>query len=120
MKIAVDEHGGKDAGQQVWIRRWRRYGTATEEMWDVGDGEMDWKNGNGLGKYRQVMTTNLRAYCLSNNLGVGATTDLHGDSGCIWRLCVSYFNLIKLPAGSSTHLGASIMSSFTLERPNTA
>ena len=68
----------------------------TEEMWNNGDGEMSWNNGDGLGKYLQGTTTNLRAYCFSNNLGLGATTDLHGDSGCIWRLCVSYFNLNKI------------------------
>ena len=61
---------------------------ATEEMWDNGDGEMGWKDGYGLGKYKQGMTTNLRAYRCSNNLGMGATTDLHGDLGCIWRLCI--------------------------------
>ena len=96
MKTAVDEHGGVDAGQQVWIHRWRRFGTATEEIWYDGDGEMGWKNGDGLGKYRQGTTTNLRAYRRSDNLGVGATTDLHGDLGCIWRLCVSYCNLNKI------------------------
>ena len=51
MKIAVDKHGGGDAGQQEWIWQWRRCGTATDEMWDNGDGEMGWKDGDGLGKY---------------------------------------------------------------------
>ena len=56
---------------------------------------MDRKNGEGLGKYSQGTTTKLRAYCRSDNLGVRAMADLHVDSGCIWRLCVSYFNINK-------------------------
>ena len=68
----------------------------TEEMWDDGDGEMGWKNDNGLGKYRQRSATNLRVYCRYDNLGMGVTTDLHANSGCIWRLCVSYCNLNKI------------------------
>ena len=51
MKIETDEHGGGDTGQQVWIRRRRRCGMATEEMWDDGDGEMGWKDGDGKGKH---------------------------------------------------------------------
>ena len=50
----------------------------------------DWAN------IDKAKITKLTAYCRSNNLGMGATTDLHGDSGCIWRLCVSYFNLNKI------------------------
>ena len=96
VKTAADKHGGGDAGQQKWIMRWKICRTATEEMWDDGDGEMGWKNGDRLGKYQQGTTTNLRAYCRFVNLGVKATTDLHGDLGCIWRLCVSYFNLSKI------------------------
>ena len=68
----------------------------TEEMWDDEYGEMGWKNRDGLGKYQQGTTTNLRAYCRSDNLGMGPTTDLYGDSGCIWRLFVSYYNLNKI------------------------
>ena len=96
MKTATGENGGGDAGQQGWIWWCRRCGTATEEMWDDGEGEMGWKNGDGLVEYQQGTTTNLRAYRRSDNLGVGATMDLHGDSGCIWRLCVSYCNLNKI------------------------
>ena len=69
---------------------------ATEEMWDDRDRKMGWKNVDGLGKYQQGTKTNLRAYRCSDNLGAGATTDLHGYSGCIWRLCVSYCNLHKI------------------------
>ena len=69
---------------------------ATDEMWDDGDGEIGWKNGNRLGKYRQGTTTNLKAYRRSGNLGVGATTDLRIDLGYIWRLCVSYCNLNEI------------------------
>ena len=96
MKKAVDEHGGGDAGHQVWIRQRRRCGTTTDEMWDDGNGEMGWKDGNKLVKYRQGMTTNLRAYRRSDNLGVGETTDLHVNLGCIWRLYISYCNLNKI------------------------
>ena len=110
MKKAAYDRGGGDAGQKGWIRRQRRCGTATEEMWDNGDGEMGWKEGGGLGKYRQGANTNLRAYRRSDNLGVGAMMDLHGVLGCIWRLCVSYCNINKITANSSIHFGASIMS----------
>ena len=96
MYTETDKHGGGDAVQQGLIRQRRRYRTATEEMWDGGYGEMSWKNGDGMGKYQQGATTNLRAYRRSDNLGVGVTTDLHGDSGCIWRLCVSYCNQNKI------------------------
>ena len=51
MNTAADEYGEVDVGQHGWIRRWRRCGIATEEMWDDGDGEMGWKDGNRLGKY---------------------------------------------------------------------
>ena len=93
MKTAADKHGGVDASQQGWIRRRRRCGTATDEMWDDVDGGMGWKDGDVLGKYQQGTTRSLRAYHRSDNLGVRATTDLHGDLGFIWRRCVSYCNL---------------------------
>ena len=96
MNTEADEHGGGYAGQQGWIQRRRRFGTITDEMWDDVYGEMGWKDGDGLGKYRQGTTTNLRAYRHSNKLGVRDTVDLHGDLGCIWRLCVSYCNLNKI------------------------
>ena len=80
MKTALDKHGGRDVGQQVFIWRWRIYRMAIEEMWEDVYGKMGWKNGDGLGKYQQGKTTNLRAYRCSNNLGVRETTDLHGDS----------------------------------------
>ena len=57
---------------------------------------MDWKNGDRLGKYRKGTTTNLREYRCYGTLVVGVTTDLHGNSGCIWRLCVSYCNINKI------------------------
>ena len=65
-------------------------------MWDYRYCEMGWNNGDRLGKYQQGTTTNLRAYRFSNNLGVRLTTDPHIDSGCIWRLCISYCNLNKI------------------------
>ena len=43
---------------------------ATDEMWDDGDGEMDWKDGDILGKYQQGTTTNLRAYRRSRIMGM--------------------------------------------------
>ena len=73
-----------------------RYGTETGDMWDNRYSEMSWKNGDGMGKYCQGKTTNLKAYCVSYNVGVGATADLQGRSGCIWRLCVSYCNPNKI------------------------
>ena len=81
MKTEAEDNGDGDAGKQVWIRRRRRCGTETDEMWDDRDGEMGWKDGVVLGKHLQVMTTNLRAYGCSDNLGVGETTELHGDAG---------------------------------------
>ena len=42
---------------------------------------MGWKEGDGLKNYLQGMTNNLIAYYRSDNLGMGATTDLHSDSG---------------------------------------
>ena len=102
VKIAADENGVRDeiqqggyAGQQVKIRQRRRCGKAIKYIWDDGDGEMGWKNGNGLGKYRQRTTTNLRAYRCYDKLGMGATTNLHRYLGCTWRLYVSYCNLNK-------------------------
>ena len=65
-------------------------------MSDDGNSEMGWKDGDGVGKYQQRTTTNLMAYSFYDNLGVGATTDLHGDLGCIWRLCISYYNIDKI------------------------
>ena len=50
MKTAADDHGGRDAGQQGLIPQRRRCRMASEEMWDNGDGKMDWKNGDGLEK----------------------------------------------------------------------
>ena len=70
MKTAAGDQGGGDAVQQVWIRRRRRCGTAIDEMLDDGDGEMGWKDGDGLGKYRRGTTTNLRAYCSSGIMGM--------------------------------------------------
>ena len=55
-------HGGRDAVPQVCIRRQRRCGMAIDDMWDDGDGEMGCKDGDGLEKYQQVMTANLRVY----------------------------------------------------------
>ena len=65
-------------------------------MWDKGNGEMGWKNGDRMGKYQQGTTTKLRTYRHSDNLGMRATADLHGNLGCIWRLCVSYCNVNKI------------------------
>ena len=65
-------------------------------MWNDRDGEMGKKNGDRLEKNRQGTTTNIRAYRCSGSLGMGATTDLHGDFGFIWILCVSYYNINKI------------------------
>ena len=79
MKTAADNHGGGDVRQQRWIRQQRRCGTETEEMWDDGDGKMDWKDRNGLGKYQQGMTTNKMVYRHSDDLVMVAMTDLHSN-----------------------------------------
>ena len=96
VETAADENYGVDAGQQEWIRRRRRCGTASDEMWDDRYSEMVWKDSDRLDKYQQGTTTNMRAYRRSDDLGVGETTDLHGDLGCILRLCISYCNLNKI------------------------
>ena len=59
---------------------------ATEDIWDNRDGEMGWNNNDRLVKYRKGTVTNLRAYCRSDNLGVGETTELHRNFVC----CVSH------------------------------
>ena len=46
-----------------------RCGTATDEMWDNGYGEMGWKDGDRQGKYRQEMTDNLWVYCQYGIMG---------------------------------------------------
>ena len=51
MNTVEDKHGGGDVREQGWIRRWSRFGTATNEIWDDGDGKMGWKDNDGLGKY---------------------------------------------------------------------
>ena len=62
MKTAAEKHGVGDSGKYGWIRRRRRCGTATDDMWDNRDGEIGCKDGDGLGKYQQGTTANLRAY----------------------------------------------------------
>ena len=56
----TDKFSGEDSGRQEWWRRCRTTGMDTaveemwdgkDEMWDNGDGEMGWKDSNGLGKY---------------------------------------------------------------------
>ena len=70
MNTSADEHGGGYAGQQRWIWRRRKYGTATDEMWDDEDGEMGYKDGDGMGKYRQRTTAKVRAYRCSRIMGM--------------------------------------------------
>ena len=42
---------------------------------------MGWKEAGSHGNPQHGMTTNLRPYCLSNNVGVGVTINLHGNPG---------------------------------------
>ena len=96
MKKAADEHGGGDTRQQVLIRQRRRCWTATDEMWDDGDGEMGWKDGDGLGKYRQGTTTNLRAY---PRYGIMGMADKVSGEETVelsrWRRCgTTYMNTV--------------------------
>ena len=80
-----DGYGGRgDVGRQQ-----KRYGTTKMAKW-VGRTATEWAN------IDREKTTNLRAYHRSDSLGVGETTELHGDLGCIWRLCVSYCNINKI------------------------
>ena len=75
-------------GQQRWIRQRRRCGTATDEMWDDGDREMGWKDGNRLRKYQQGTTTNLRVYRHSGIMGMAdkvSNEDIVGQAW--WRRC---------------------------------
>ena len=49
---------------------------------------MGWKDGNGLGKYRQVTTSNLRAYCRSGIMGmVDKISGEDSDVQALWRRC---------------------------------
>ena len=85
MKTAADGHGGVDAGKQGWIWRRRICGTETDEMWDDGDGEMGWKGGDGLDKYRQGTITNLRDYYCSGIMGMAdkvSSEDSGGQALC--------------------------------------
>ena len=43
--------------------------------------KMGWEEGKGLGKNKQGTVNNLRAVRRAESLGIGATTDLHGDEG---------------------------------------
>ena len=88
MKTEEDKHGGGDAGQQGWIRQKRRCGMETDEMWDNGDGEMGCKDGDGLGKYLQGTTTNLRAYRHSGIMRMADTISGEDSIGqAWWRRC---------------------------------
>ena len=58
---------------------------ATDDMWDDGDGEMGWKDGKGLGKYRQGTTTNLRAYRRSMIVGMEDKVSDGDSGGRAWR-----------------------------------
>ena len=51
MKTVVDKHGGGHVVQYEWIWRRSRFGPATDEIKNDGDGEIVWKDGDGLGKY---------------------------------------------------------------------
>ena len=90
MKTALDDHGSRDAGQQGWIRRWRRCGTATDEMWYDGDDEMGCKEGDRLGKYLQGTTANLSLYHHSWILGMAYNISGEDSVGRAWWIrCVT-------------------------------
>ena len=87
-KKAADNHGGGDAGQQGWIQRQSICETATDDMWVNGDGEMVWKDGNGLGKYQQGTTDNPRAYRCSRIMGMEDKISGEDSGGqAWWRRC---------------------------------
>ena len=81
VKKAADEHCGRDAGQQGWIRPRRRCGTAKYDMWDGVDGEMGCKDGDGLGKYQHGTNTNLMEYRCSRIMGVAENIRCKDSSG---------------------------------------
>uniref|UniRef100_A0A7S2WGB8 PinX1-related protein 1 n=1 Tax=Eucampia antarctica TaxID=49252 RepID=A0A7S2WGB8_9STRA len=43
--------------------------------------KMGWEEGKGLGKNKQGTVNNIRAVRRSESLGIGASTDLHGEEG---------------------------------------
>ena len=88
MKTAADEHGGGYVGQQGWIRRRKRCGITTDDMWYDGDGEMGCKDGDGLDKYQQGKTSNLRAYRFSGIMGMADKISGEYSGGrAQWRRC---------------------------------
>ena len=60
----------------------------TDDMWDYRDGEMGCKDGDGLGKYRQGRTANLRAYHCSGIMGMADNISGEDSGGrAQWRSC---------------------------------
>ena len=57
-------------------------------MWDDGDGKMGCKYGDGLGKYQQGTTANLRAYRRSRIMGMAdkISSEDSGGRAC-WQRC---------------------------------
>ena len=59
---------------------------ATDEMWYDRDDEMGWKDSDGLGKYRQGTTTNLRTYYCSWIMGMADMVSSEDSGGrSRWR-----------------------------------
>ena len=57
-------------------------------MWDDGDAEMSFKDGDGLVKYRQGTTANLGAYRHSSIMGT--VDNISGEESgrrALWRIC---------------------------------
>ena len=80
---------GEDSGGQSWWRRCRTTGmdTAVEDMWDNVDDKMGCKDGDGMGKYLQGMTANLRAYRCSGIMGMAdnISGEASGGRAQWWR-----------------------------------
>ena len=61
---------------------------ATYEIWDNGYGEMGCKDGDGLGKHRQVTTANLRAHRRFKIMGIADKISGEDSIGQEqWRRC---------------------------------
>ena len=57
-------------------------------MWVGGDGEMVWKDSDGLGKYRQGTTTKLRAYRRSGVMRMAEKVSEEDNGGrARWQIC---------------------------------
>ena len=83
----MGDHIVVDSGQQGWICQRRRCGTATDKMYNNGDGEINCNDCNGLSKYRQGTTANLKDYRRYKIMGVAdkISGEYIGINAQCWR-----------------------------------